>query len=215
MKDIIKYVLGEASKSNSEKRQVGCVIVGVKGTEEEILTKGHNIEFAHTDKCVHNQIVGDLCDCGAQEKTVHAEVMACENLDQVDCTGYDSLKLYVSHPPCPSCADTIAIANIDETEVVEPFMKFDGDKLRYDLLPPQPLEDLVAVLTFGARKYKPDNWRECQDMGRYVGALFRHIEKHRKGEMLDPETGLPHLAHAMCNLVFLLELEVYPNVNKD
>lgn len=214
MQHIIKYVLGEASKSNSTKRQVGCVIVGIdKEDEEVILAKGHNIEFEHSDECVTHKVVGLLCNCGAAEQTVHAEAMACDQLQSQDCRGFQVIKAYVSHQPCPECAMTLLRSGIDDVEVVEPFMKFDGDKLRYDLLPPQPLEDLVAVLTQGARKYKPNNWRECNDLDRYIGALFRHIEAHRKGELRDKETGLPHLAHAMCNLVFLLELGVYPNDN--
>ena len=87
-------------------------------------------------------------------------------------------------------------------------LKFDGGKPRYDLLPPAPVDNLVKVLTFGADKYAPDNWRHVDDANnRYYSALLRHVQAWRQGESLDSESNLPHLAHAMCNLVFLMELD--------
>jgi hypothetical protein len=86
--------------------------------------------------------------------------------------------------------------------------KFDVDKNRWDLLPWNAAAEIVKVLTFGARKYAPNNWRyvpEARD--RYFSALHRHMQAWWGGEKLDPETGLPHLAHAGCCLLFLLSLE--------
>lgn len=85
-------------------------------------------------------------------------------------------------------------------------IKHDVDKLRYELLPVKPIEDIVRVLTFGSKKYKDDNWKHVKPFeDRYYAAALRHITAWRKGEILDRETGLPHLAHATCCLVFLLE----------
>lgn len=84
-------------------------------------------------------------------------------------------------------------------------LKYDSDKLRWDLLPIDTIEDVVKILTFGANKYGPDNWQGLDNFeDRYYGALMRHITAWRKGEKMDEESGLSHLAHAMCNLVFLL-----------
>ena len=86
--------------------------------------------------------------------------------------------------------------------------KFDVDKNRWDLLPWNAVAEIVKVLTFGARKYAPNNWRyvpEARD--RYFSALHRHMQAWWDGEKFDPETGLPHLAHAGCCLLFLLSLE--------
>ena len=47
-----------------------------------------------------------------------------------------------------------------------PGRKFDGDKLRYDLIPPLALEEMVKVLTFGAQKYEPDNWQKVPESKR-------------------------------------------------
>ena len=84
-------------------------------------------------------------------------------------------------------------------------MKFDGEKPRWDLLPYDQVEKIVRVLTIGARKYKPDNWQKVKDpINRYSAALMRHIVAWEKGEIMDPETGEEHLAHAGCCLLFLM-----------
>jgi hypothetical protein len=87
--------------------------------------------------------------------------------------------------------------------------KFDGGKLMYGLLPPLALEETVKVLTFGAQKYEPDNWQHVPDSKRrYFDALQRHLWAWKQGEQIDQESGLPHLAHAMCCLMFLHEHDV-------
>jgi len=58
-----------------------------------------------------------------------------------------------------------------------------ASKPRLDLLPPPAMEAIAEVLTFGA-----------------LFAWWR-------GQDLDPETGLSHLAHAGCCLVFLMEYQ--------
>ena len=90
----------------------------------------------------------------------------------------------------------------------KPGMKHDSDKPRMDLIPPQAELLLAQVLTYGAIKYAPNNWRHVENAdARYIAATMRHINAHRQGERVDPESGLPHLAHAMCSLAFLLELQ--------
>ena len=90
--------------------------------------------------------------------------------------------------------------------------KFDGGKLEYGLLPPNALEETVKVLTFGAQKYERNNWIHVDDgLRRYFDALQRHLWAWKKGEQIDPESGLHHLAHAMCCLMFLYERDVIYN----
>jgi hypothetical protein len=87
--------------------------------------------------------------------------------------------------------------------------KFDGGKPQYGLLPPLALEETAKVLTFGAQKYEPDNWKFVPDSKRrYFDALQRHLWQWKAGEQNDQETGLSHLAHAMCCLMFLYEHDV-------
>lgn len=82
-------------------------------------------------------------------------------------------------------------------------MKFDKGKPRWDLLPLDIVEEIVKVLTVGAVDYGDNNWKKVEEE-RYLAALLRHITAYQKGENNDPDTGLSHLAHAGCNLIFLL-----------
>lgn len=89
-----------------------------------------------------------------------------------------------------------------------PAEKHDDGKPRCDLLPPAALLRVADVLGFGARKYAPHAWREVPDgHRRYLAAALRHVFARMRGERLDPESGLPHLAHAACCLLFALELD--------
>lgn len=86
--------------------------------------------------------------------------------------------------------------------------KFDGGKLQYGLLPPHALQDVVQVLTFGAEKYEIDNWKRVPDAKRrYFDAAQRHLWAYKAGEINDPETGVNHLAHAVCCLMFINDLD--------
>ena len=86
--------------------------------------------------------------------------------------------------------------------------KDDSEKPRYDLIPTVALASVVAVMTFGARKYKPEGWRGVTGWrARYFAAACRHIFAWWGGQYRDEESGLPHLAHAVCCLMFCIELE--------
>lgn len=82
--------------------------------------------------------------------------------------------------------------------------KDDDDKDRWDLLPTDAVSQVVKVLTFGARKYSARNWEKGIRYGRVYAALQRHMTAWWSGKDNDPETGLNHLAHAGCCLLFLL-----------
>ncbi len=85
--------------------------------------------------------------------------------------------------------------------------KFDAGKQRWSLVPWHGLEAVGRVLEFGAQKYGADNWRLVDGAERrYWDAAMRHMIAFGKGEDLDKETGESHLAHAVCCLLFVLEL---------
>lgn len=87
--------------------------------------------------------------------------------------------------------------------------KYDSGKPKLYLLPPKSINEVGKVLTFGAEKYDPHNWRKVDDLqNRYSSAALRHIFAHIDGEDADEETGLSHLAHAICCLMFKLEDEL-------
>lgn len=86
-------------------------------------------------------------------------------------------------------------------------VKHDAGKRQWRLLPWRALEQVVLVLEYGAQKYSEENWRIVPDAKRrYIDAALRHLIAYAGGEEVDAESGLPHLACAVCSMLFLLEL---------
>ena len=90
--------------------------------------------------------------------------------------------------------------------------KEDLGKTRWDLLPTGTVRSIAQVLTFGAGKYGDNNWQGLPNArSRYYAAAQRHLDAWwADGEVTDPESGLPHLAHAACCLLFLIWLDNKP-----
>jgi hypothetical protein len=90
-------------------------------------------------------------------------------------------------------------------------LKYDGEKLRWDLVPFRAVEGMIKVLMYGMKKYTtPEasgahNWRKGFLWTRLIGAAFRHLTAIAKGEDIDPESLLPHIDHLMCCVAFLSE----------
>lgn len=82
--------------------------------------------------------------------------------------------------------------------------KYDDGKPPLSLLDRYALEQTAQVLAFGARKYDAHNWRGGIRYSRLSDAALRHLHAFIDGEDDDPESKLPHLAHAMCCVMFLL-----------
>lgn len=92
--------------------------------------------------------------------------------------------------------------------------KFDGGKVRMDLLPSESLFAVAEVLTFGADKYGEHNWRKGMAWSRLYAAAQRHMVKWNAGETHDDESGMNHLAHACVNLLMLLSYDKHhPNLD--
>lgn len=95
-------------------------------------------------------------------------------------------------------------------------IKFDSGKPQYGLLPPDALLEVVKVLTYGAVKYAPDNWRKVDNaLKRYFDAAQRHQWEWKSGESTEwaageklDESGMNHLAHAIASLLFMLQLQL-------
>jgi hypothetical protein len=59
-----------------------------------------------------------------------------------------------------------------------------------------------------AAKYSPDNWQRVPEpRERYFSAAMRHLVAWKEGATHDLESGLPHLAHAVCCLLWFDEKE--------
>ena len=85
-------------------------------------------------------------------------------------------------------------------------VKHDDGKPEWVYLPWAALEQVVKVQDYGAARYSRDNWKLIKNLEpRYLSAALRHIAAHAQGQQLDPESGLPHLAHAITSLLFVLE----------
>lgn len=89
--------------------------------------------------------------------------------------------------------------------------KFDGDKDEPSLLMngcALAVAGVVKVLSFGFKKYKQrGGWKTVPEAPRrYKDALYRHLQKIEEGELIDPESGLPHIDHVACNAMFLSQM---------
>lgn len=187
--EICKLAIETAQKSHCKKRKVGAVIVD---KNNKVLSTGWN----------HNEGLDcEDTDGNTLPDVVHAEITTI--LPGVD---YTNCKIYVTHQPCDNCQAAIDKAGL-QLVLVENFMKFDSGKLRYSLIPPVATEALAEVLTYGAKKYKPNNWQKAEDFSRYTDALYRHLEAWRSGQEFDEESGLSHLSHALTNVAFLIWYE--------
>jgi hypothetical protein len=92
--------------------------------------------------------------------------------------------------------------------------KHDQKKAPMELLPTAGLVEIARVLDFGRHKYAAWNWADGMAWSRLIGATMRHLSAFNAGEDKDPESGLSHLAHAGCNLMFLLQY-INSNLGQD
>lgn len=94
--------------------------------------------------------------------------------------------------------------------------KDDKTKRRLSLIPIKCLNSIVDVLEYGVKKYGLGNWKHVPDANtRYFDAAIRHLFAWRDGEKLDPETNLPHLAHAACCVIFALWFDLSEEKSND
>lgn len=208
-----ELALAAATRSTALKRKVGCTIIYRDAKGEYGFAVGYNLlrvlkagEWTATDLACEDTdgqtISGDTA------RVFHAEenaVIAFQKLAKHQ--ELSIVKVVVTHPPCDNCKQVLHKCwPYVSVYVIEEFIKFDKDKLRYDLLPVLAIEEIVRNITIGAKKYKPNNWRNTPDLDRYIAAAMRHLEAHRKGELVDEGQGCLHIAMAATNLLFITEL---------
>jgi hypothetical protein len=89
--------------------------------------------------------------------------------------------------------------------------RYNTGKPDYSLIPLCTLEDEAKVWMYGEQKYAAYNWTRGMPWSVPFACAMRHLAAWQRGEENDPESNLPHLAHAMCNLRMLtLYKDVYP-----
>jgi len=86
--------------------------------------------------------------------------------------------------------------------------KDDIGKDPWRLFPWDAARAIVKVLAFGAGKYSERNWEKGMDWSRPFDACIRHMTAWWEGEKADPETGMSHLWHAGCCVMFLIAYEL-------
>jgi len=82
--------------------------------------------------------------------------------------------------------------------------RYNNGKPDFSLIPLWTLEDEAKVWMYGKNKYAAWNWAKGMDWSVPLACLLRHLSAWQRGEEIDSESGLPHLAHAMCNLRMLV-----------
>jgi hypothetical protein len=88
------------------------------------------------------------------------------------------------------------------------------NKLRYDLCPAIAQREYAKVWTEGLKKYPARNWEKGFLFSEVIASAMRHLEAIRLGEEIDPEDGLLHSAHLMCNAAMLTEFYfTHPELN--
>lgn len=149
-------------------------------------------------ECLHNNKAGDEYPC-----------VSCDEIG----SNWESLKRNIEMKGVigfiPS-GNTIAPPQYDPKTVgFNQGVKYDNGKPQWSLMQWKALSKVVDVLTYGAKKYSPDNWKKVPNARqRYIDAGFRHFAAYAGGEKNDSETGMSHLAHAMCCMLFLLSFDL-------
>lgn len=162
-------------------------------------TDGGDVEYfsGNAPVIIHASRVRNTADCGQQIIHGHRLSTPAELCDGdvtcLDCRQGLRNAGYWKYQEAPEPAEGV---------------KADAGKARWDLVPWAGMTEVVHVLTHGAAKYAPDNWKKVPDhRRRYLSAALRHMTAWALGEIRDAESGRPHLAHAVCCLLFLIERE--------
>jgi hypothetical protein len=87
-------------------------------------------------------------------------------------------------------------------------LRYNTGKLRYDLLPPDGIEELVAIYTMGAQKYAARNWEKGLSYMDCIASLKRHMAKFEMGENKDEESQRLHTAHMTWNSLALVVFQL-------
>jgi hypothetical protein len=82
----------------------------------------------------------------------------------------------------------------------------DKGKAPLAMLPWAGIEEVALVQAYGNEKYGDFyNFRKGMEVCRHLSCAIRHISKYLTGEATDPESGRPHLAHAACRILYVLQ----------
>lgn len=99
------------------------------------------------------------------------------------------------------------------TEAPVTALRYNAGKPDYTLMDFKSMLPMIKVLDYGAKKYTVkitgqgevsgrENWKLPMAPKEILKSMLRHVAALSDGEELDPESGLPHIGHIMCNAMF-------------
>jgi hypothetical protein len=109
---------------------------------------------------------------------------------------------------------SVANEREEKEAVKEKALRYNQDKPRWSLVHFKSLIPFVRVMEFGAKKYAPDNWKKGMDRKQLLDCAMRHLTALMDGEENDPETGLSHMGHVICNAMFYCFHYVIPEKDR-
>lgn len=135
--------------------------------------------------------------------------VCCQCGNSIDPTkGYSYVGTGDHSPALPICLDCTHINGMAKVEDDKSeFTKFDDGKLMMSLIDPDFILGVADVLTFGANKYSKNNWQKVTDIDRYKDSFLRHVYAYLNGELIDSDSGKPHLDCIATNAMFLRYFE--------
>jgi hypothetical protein len=122
-------------------------------------------------------------------------------------------ELKALHKEIKAAAFKMRASHLDRSETRSKDDETGGEKAakraRMDLIDPEFEWKMAEVMGFGLIKYSKDNWKGVRDTGLMLGAAKRHINLHMMNETEDPDSGLPHLAHAAITIMMAWWIREY------
>lgn len=196
------------AKRESEKN--GKIAITEDVTNDETLVDmAYNFTPNDCIECRACEGTGDAChkcggDCfdGPNKLCTHAgaDITLCEECDGL---GYVSKDYY--EPVAKATSNFNAPDFVIQPEGGRKQTHVNGEpKPMWDLFDPDFHMDIVKVLTqpIASGKYEADNWKKVGKV-HYLRSMESHVQAMKRGEILDSESGLPHSAHAACNMMFM------------
>lgn len=177
------------------------------------------IDFATIDDVTYKAVPD--CDDGCNGCAGQGYSQLCnEFIDVTDC--FEDRIIWIKVEDSMSIkkdVDEWVAAGMPESTEQVAGTKYDSGKLQYSLVPPHALAEVARNLTAGLEKYKQrNNWQLVPNAEqRYLDALYRHLEAHRRGEIYDTDSttpNMPHMAAVAVNAMFLLEFMLNPSLKK-
>jgi hypothetical protein len=161
------------------------------------------------------------CDNGCHGCAGQSYMQLCDEFrDATNCFEDGIIWVEVEEPvSIKKDVDEWVAAGMPESTEQVAGTKYDSGKLQYSLVPPHALAEVARNLTAGLEKYKQrNNWQLVPNAEqRYLDALYRHLEAHRRGEIYDTDSttpNMPHMAAVAVNAMFLLEFMLNPSLKK-